>query len=75
MRRYPVVGLAIPGRELHHRQFGSEEFERAGELLHPRTITADHGETHRRRLGPRGDGPCEVRDHQAFRALGDIGER
>ena len=36
MRRHPVIGLAVPGRKLHHRQIGREEFQRAGQLLHAR---------------------------------------
>ena len=74
MRRHPVIGLAVPGRKLHHRQIRREEFQRAGQLLHPRTVAADHGEADRRRFRPRRHRAREVRDHQTFRALGDIGK-
>ena len=50
MRRHPVVGLAVPGRKLHHRQIRREEFQRARQLLHPRPVAADHREADRRRL-------------------------
>ncbi len=38
MRRHPVIGLAVPGRKLQHRQIRREEFQRAGQLLHPRAV-------------------------------------
>ena len=50
MRRHPVIGLAVPGRKLHHRQIGREEFQRAGQLLHARTVATDHREADRRRF-------------------------
>ena len=74
MRRHPVIGLAVPGRELHDRQIRREEFQRAGQLLHARTVAADHGEADRRRLRPRRHRAREVGDHEAFGALGDIGK-
>ena len=74
MRRYPVVGLAVPGRELQHRQIGREKFQRAGQLLHPRAIAADHGEADGRRFWPRRDGARQIGNDQGFRALGDIGQ-
>ncbi len=74
MRRHPVVGLAVPGRKLQHRQIRCEEFQRAGQLLHPRAVAADHGEADRRRFGPRRHRAREVRDHQTFGALRDIGK-
>ena len=75
MRRDAVIGLAVPGRELHHRQIGREEFQRARQLLHARPVAADHGKADRRRLRPRGDGAREIGDDEAFGALGDIGKR
>ena len=74
MRRYPVVGLAIPGRELQHRQIGREEFQRPRQLLHARPVAADHGKADRRRLRPRRDRARQIGDDQPLRALGDIGE-
>ncbi len=74
MRRYPVVRLAVPGRELHDRQIRCEEFQRPRQLLHARTVAADHGETDRRRLWPRRNRARQIRDNQTFRALGDIGK-
>ncbi len=74
MRRHPVVGLAIPGRKLQHRQIGREEFQRPRQLLHPRAVPAYHGEADGRRLRPRSDRARQVRNDKAFGALGDIGE-
>ena len=74
MRRHPVIGLAVPGRKLQHRQIGREEFQRARQLLHPRAVAADHREADRRRLRPRRDRARQIRDDQAFGALGDIGK-
>ena len=74
MRRHPVIGLAVPGRKLHHRQIGREEFQRAGQLLHPRPVAAHHREADRRRLWPRRDRARQIRDDEPFGALGDIGE-
>ena len=74
MRRHPVIGLAIPGRKLQHRQIGREEFQRAGQLLHARAVAADHGKADRRRLWPRRDRARQIGNHEAFGALGDIGE-
>ena len=74
MRRYAVIGLAIPCRELHHRQIRREKFQCAGQLLHARTVAADHGEADGRRFWPRRDGARQIGDDQAFRAFGDIGQ-
>ena len=75
MRRHPVIRLAIPGRELHHREVGREEFQRAGKLLHPPAVAADHGEADRRRLWPRRSRTREIGDDESLGALGDIGKR
>ena len=74
MRRYPVIGLAVPGRELHHRQIRREEFQRPRQLLHARTVAADHGKADRRRLRPGRDRARQIGDDQPFGALGDIGK-
>ena len=74
MRRHPVIGLAVPGRKLHDRQIGREEFQRAGQLLHARPVAADHREADRRRFRPRRDRAREIGDDKAFGALGDIGK-
>ena len=42
MRRDPVVGQAIPGRELQHLDVGREERERARQRRHARPVAADH---------------------------------
>ena len=75
MRRDPVIGLAVPGRELHDREVRRKEFQRARELLHPRPVAADHGEADRGFLRPRCDGAREIGDDEAFGALCHIGER
>ena len=74
MRRDAVIGLAIPGRKLHHAEIGREELQRPGEILHPCAVAADYREADRRRLRPRSDGAGEVGDDQALGALGDIGK-
>ena len=85
MRRYPVIGLAVPGRKLHHRQIRCEELQRAGELLHARAVAADDRKTDRRKADcrkadrrpaqSRRDRACEVGNDEAFRAFRHIGER
>ena len=75
MRRNPIVGLAVPGRELHDRQIRRKKLQRTGQLLHPRTVTADHGEADRRRRPAGGDGPRQIREHESFGAVGDAGEK
>ena len=74
MRRDAVVGLAIPGRKLQHWQVGREKFQRPRQLLHARTVAADHGETDGRLLRPRRDGAGEVGDDEPLGALSDVGE-
>ncbi len=74
MGRYPVVGLAVPGRKLQHRQIGCKKFQRPRQLLHPGTVAADHGKADRRRLRPRRNRARQVRDNEAFGALGYIGK-
>jgi len=74
MRRHPVVGLAVPGRELQDRQIGREKRQRAGQLLHPRAVAADHGETYGRRFRPCCDGARQIRNHEPLGAFGDIGK-
>ena len=74
MRRYAVIRLAIPGRKLQHRQIGSEEFQRAGELLHPRPVAADHRQAHRRLFGLRRHRARQVGDDESLGALGDVGK-
>jgi hypothetical protein len=74
MRRYPVVGLAVPGRKLQHRQIRRKKLQRPRQLLHAGTVAADHGQADLRRLRPRGDCARQVRDHQTLRALGHIGK-
>ena len=74
MRRYPVIGLAVPGRELQHGDIGREELQRAGQLLHARAVAAHHGEADRRPLRLGCDRARQIRHHEPFGALGDIGE-
>ena len=71
---HPVIGLAIPGRKLHHRQIGGEEFHCPCQLLHAGSVTTDHRKADRRRFRPRRDGAREVRDHEPLGALGHIGK-
>ena len=77
MRRDPVIGQAIPGRKLQHRQIGREEVERAGERRHARPVAADDQEAGRRRIGARCHRAGEIGDDEAFGAVGDAcqGER
>ena len=75
MRRDAVIGLAIPGRELQHRNIGRKEIQRAGKLRHAAGVATDHGNTDRRRIPARSDGAREIDGYQAFRAIGGIGER
>ena len=75
MRRYPVIGLAVPGRELQHRQIGREECQRTGQLLQPRPVAAHHRETYGRRLRPRRDRARQIRNDKPLGAFGDVGKR
>ncbi len=75
MRRYPVIGLAVPGRELHHRQIGGKEFQRARQLLHARAVAADHRKADRRWLWLCRHRAREIRNDEPFGAFGDIGKR
>ena len=74
MRRHPVIGLAVPCRKLHHRQIGSEEFQRPRELLHARTVAADNGKAYRRRFWSCRYGTRQIGYDQPLRAFGDIGK-
>ena len=74
MRRHPVIGLAVPGRKLHDRQIGGEEFQRPRQLLHARPVAADHRKADRRRFRPGRDRARQIGDDKPLRALGDIGE-
>ena len=74
MRRHPVIGLAVPCRKLHHRQIGREEFQRPRELLHARTVAADHGKAYRRRFWPCRHRARQIGDDQPLGALGNIGK-
>ena len=74
MRRYPVVGLAVPGRKLHDRQIWREEFERPRYLLHAGAVAADDRKAHRRRFWLRRHRAREIRNDEPFGALGDIGK-
>ena len=75
MRRHPVIGQAVPGRELKHGDVGREEAERARERRHALAVAAHDDEAGRRRIGARGDGAGEIGDDQALGAVGDAGER
>ncbi len=75
MRGDPVIGLAVPGGKLHHRQIGREERKRARQLLHARAVATDHGNADRRPLRPGGDRAGEIGDDQTFGTFRDIGKR
>ncbi len=75
VRRDAVIGLAIPGRELQHRDIRRKEIQSAGKLRHPAGVATDHGNTDRRRILARSDGAREIGGNQAFRAIGGIGKR
>ena len=53
IRRHAVVGQAIPGREFHHHDIGTEERQRARQRRHALAVAADHGKRNRRRVGAR----------------------
>ena len=74
MRRHPVVGLAVPGRKLHHRQIGREEFQRPCQLLHARTVAADHGKADGRRFRPCRHRARQIGNDQPLGAFGNIGK-
>jgi len=74
MRRDAVIGLAVPGRELDHADIGREELQRAGQLLHPPAVAADHGEADGGLVRPGRDRPREVGDDEPFGTLGDVGK-
>jgi hypothetical protein len=74
MRRDAVIGLAVPGRELQHRQVGREEIQRASQLLHARPIAADHREADRRLLRPRRDRAGEVGHDEPLGSFRDVGK-
>ena len=65
MRRDAIVRLAVPGRELHHRQVGCEKFQRASQLLHARSVATDHREAYGSSLRLCRDGAGEIGDDQA----------
>ena len=72
MRRHPVIGQAVPGRELQHRRC------RARRTPSARASAAMRGpsrhtttQARRRRVGARGDGAGEIGDDQPFGAVGD----
>ena len=74
MRRHPVIGLAVPGRELQHRKIRREERQRACQLLQARPVAAHHGETYGWRLWPRRDRARQIRNDKTLGALGDVGK-
>ena len=71
VRRDPVVGQAVPGREFEHFGVRREEGERARERRHARAVAADHRHADRGRLGAGRNRAGEVGDHQALGAVGD----
>ncbi len=75
MRRHPVVGQAVPGREFQPLDLGREERQPARQRRHPRSVAADHHQADRRRVRPRRDRAREIGDHQPLGAVGDAGQR
>ena len=75
IRRHPVIGQTIPGREFHGQNIGPEEGERARQRRHALAVAADHAERDCRRVQPRRDGAREIGQHQALGAVGDLSER
>ena len=61
MGRYPVIGLAIPGRELQHRKIRREKRQRTGQLLQARPVAAHDREAYGRWLWPRRDSARQIR--------------
>ena len=74
MGRHPVVGLAVPGREMQHRKIGREKRQRTGELLQARSVAAHDRKTYGGRPWPRRDRTRQIRNDKTFGAFGDIGE-
>jgi len=75
MRRDPVVGQAVPGRKLEHREIGREERQRARKRRHAPTVAADDQQARGRRMTLRRHGPRQIGAHQAFGTIGDAGHR
>ena len=75
MRRHPVVGQAVPGREFDRLDVRREEAERARQHRHARAVAADHRETDRRRRSTRRNRARQIGEHQPFGAVGDAGEQ
>ena len=73
--RYPVIGQAIPGREFHHLDVGTEKRQRARQRRHALPVAADHGKRNRRRVLACGDRAREIGQHQPFGAVGDLRQR
>ena len=76
MRRDAVVGLAVPGRELEHRDVGREERERARRAAPcaARRGRSPAGWSPARSASPRSRAR-DRRQHQALGAVGHAGER
>ena len=75
VRRHPVVGQTVPGREFQHGDVGRKEVERARQRRHARPVAADHQQARRRCIGARGDRARKIGDDQPFGAVGDTRER
>jgi hypothetical protein len=75
MRRHPVVGQAIPGREFQHFDVGGEETKRARQHGHARAVATNHRRADGRRRVAGSDGAGEIGDDQPFGAVGNAGKR
>ena len=73
--RYAVVRQAVPGREFHDLEIGTEERQRARQARHALAVAADHRQRHRRRAIAGSYGAGEIGQHQALGAVGDLRQR
>jgi len=71
MRGYPVVGLAVPGRKLQHRQIGAKN-PAPGPVAAGAAVAADTARLTAGGFGRAAGCAREIRDDQAFGALGDV---
>ena len=81
LRQYPavgrdaIIGLAVPGGKLQHRQVGCKKFQCPRQLVHARAIPADNGQADGRRFGPGRQRARQVGNNKALCSFRDIGQR
>ena len=75
VRRYAVIGLAVPGGKLQHLEVGREECDRPRQRRHARAVAADHQRAGCGRVLSRRHRAGEIGDDQAFRTVRHVGKR